>query len=72
MASLIGQRLKRVIDSIPDPERRTVMQAFHNALLYSPPVVRNDLPAREMKLYINIDDSLPRKLNTIVMRKPFE
>lgn len=61
--------LKRVIDSIPDPERRTVMQAFHNALL-QPPVVRNDSRLGEMKLYINIDDSLPRKLNTIVMRKP--
>lgn len=45
--------LKRVIDSIPDPERRTVMQAFHNALL-QPPVVRNDSRLGEMKLYINI------------------
>ena len=61
--------LKRVIDSIPDTERRTVMQAFHNALL-QPPVTKTDGRLGEMKLYINIDDSLPRKLNTIVMRKP--
>lgn len=61
--------LKRVIDTIPDPERRTAMKAFYNALLQTP-VVKTDARLGEMKLYINIDDSLPRKLNTVVMRKP--
>lgn len=61
--------LKRAIDAISDPERRTAMQAFHNALR-QPPVIKTDVRLGEMKLYINIDDSLPRKLNTIVMRKP--
>lgn len=66
---LDADNLKRVIDSIPDPEKRIVMQAFHNALS-QPPVVKTDKRLGEMKLYINIDDALPRKLNTIVMRKP--
>ena len=66
---LASDNLKHAIDSIPDPERRTVMQAFHNALL-QPPVTRTDSRLGEMKLYINIDDALPCKLNTVVMRKP--
>ena len=66
---LDSDNLKRAIDTIPDSERRIVMQAFRNALL-QPPVIGTDTRLGEMKLYINIDDSLPRKLNTIVMRKP--
>lgn len=66
---LASDNLKHAIDSIPDPERRTVMQAFHNALLQTP-IVRKDSRLGEMKLYINVDDALPRKLNTVVMRKP--
>lgn len=66
---LDSDTLKRVINSIPDSDRRTVMQAFHKALLQEP-VIKTDKRLGEMRLYINIDDSLPRKLDTIVMRKP--
>lgn len=66
---LNSDNLKRVIDMTPDTEHRTIMQAFHNALL-QPPIIKQDKRLGEMKLFVNIDDSLPRKLNTIVMRKP--
>lgn len=66
---LNSDNLKRVIDMTPDTEHRTIMQAFHNALL-QPPIIKEDKRLGEMKLFVNIDDSLPRKLNTIVMRKP--
>lgn len=66
---LDADNLERVIGTIPDHNRRTVMQAFHNALL-QPPIIKTDKRLGAMKLYINIDDSLPRKLNTIAMRKP--
>lgn len=66
---LDSDNLKRVIDMTSDPDRRIVMQAFHNALLQTP-IVKTDKRLGEMKLYVNIDDSLPSKLNTIVMRKP--
>lgn len=69
MWRLDQDKLERVIDKVQNPEQRIAMQAFHKALLQTP-VIKTDTRLGEMKLYINIDDSLPRKMNTIAMRKP--
>ena len=67
--TLDRDHLKQAIDSITDRDVRTELNAFHNALLQEP-VVTTDPLLGEMRLYINIDDQLPRRLNTVAMRRP--
>ncbi|MEK0264917.1 hypothetical protein [Bifidobacterium mongoliense] len=43
--------------------------AFYNALQQEP-ILRHDRDLGEMKLYLTVDDSLSRKYDTVVMRKP--
>lgn len=67
--TLDSSTLKQTIDTIMDNEQKVTMRAFYQALCETP-IVKEDALLGEMKLYVNIDDSLPKKLNTIAMRAP--
>lgn len=67
--TLNAATLKQTISTVRNNGQRTTMQAFYRALCEKP-IVRDDKLLGEMKLYVNIDDTLPKKLNTIAMRAP--
>ena len=57
--------------TLPDHVRETEeSQAFYRALLDPEPIVAHSTRLGEVKLYVNVDDSLERTLHTITCRAP--
>ncbi|MEC4088874.1 hypothetical protein [Pseudoalteromonas rubra] len=62
--TLNAEELGRYVKDLPEE------RAFYDALEYSEPVEEEIDKVGKVKLYINLDDSLDKKLHTVTMRAP--